>query len=249
MRKQGKTVSFFALILLLIAVGTSAAEEEEKAAGWMGDAALSLGLTRGNSETTTLALSASLKKEWGNAWSFEENTSFFLTRMSGETTAENMGLTARISRRVSKSFFIFGEMQALRDRFKNYSYRFLPQIGVGIAVLNTEKLSLDFTGGLTQVITRYRQTADNDTYTGLVLGNKWRWKISETADVLESLSFNTDFSNLGRFSMRLEVSLTSALTKLLAVRISLIDSYDNRPVGAGIKKNDLALLAGLSIKF
>ena len=249
MRKNGKTASVLALFLLLLAVGTSAAQEEEKPVGWTGDVALSLGLTRVNTDTTTLNLSANLKKEWGNTWSFEENGFFFLTRISGETTAENMGLTSRLNHWTSKIFFVFGELQALRDRFKNYSYRLLPQIGVGLSVLTTEKLSLDFTGGLSQVITRYHQTRDNDNYTGLALGKKLRWKISETAEVLESLSFNADFSDLSRFFMRLEVSLTSALTKLFALRLSLIDSYDNMPIGAGIKKNDLAVLAGLSMKF
>ena len=49
--------------------------------------------------------------------------------------------------------------------------------------------------------------------------------------------------------MRLEVSLSSALTETFAVKLSLIDSYDNKPAAAGIKKNDLVFLAGLSMKF
>jgi putative salt-induced outer membrane protein YdiY len=246
LKKKGLLLGF---LFLFMTAGWAAAQEEEGPKGWQGDASLSLGLTRGNTDTTTLSFSAGLKKEWSKTWALEESASFMMTRVYGETTAENMGLTSRVSHKTSEKLFVFGEVQALRDRFKNYSYRFIPQIGAGFAAVKTERISLDFTAGLTQVVTRYHQTADNDTYTGLALGNRWAWKIGENAELKESLSFNTDFSQLSRFFLRLEVSLISSLTKLLAVKLTLIDSYDNRPVGVGIKKNDLALLAGLSLKF
>jgi len=246
-----KTICVLGAALILFVAGTALAfaQDEKPPEGWTGDASLSIGLTRGNSETTTLALSLNLKKEWGGAWSVEDAGSFMLTRISGETTAENMGLTSRIKHKTSARLFLFGEIQALRDRFKDYDYRFLPQVGAGWAVLKSEAVSLELSTGLTQVFTKYHLSKTKDSYTGLAIGNKWTWKISGSADLQESLSLHADFSDFSRYFMRLEVSLTSALTKLLAVKLSLIDSYDNKPAAAGIKKNDLAFLAGLSAKF
>lgn len=248
MNETKKAIIIMFLLLLLSSAGVQAAEEE-KPKGWTGDTSLSLGVTRGNTDTTTFSLSANLKTEWSKVWSLEKSASLLMTRVSGETTGEKMGLTSRIRYSSSDRFFIFGEVQALRDRFKNHSYRFIPQLGGGFVAFKTDNMSLDFTSGLTQVFTRYHQTAENDSYTGFALGNIWKWKISETAEFLESLSYNTNFANLSRFFMRLEISLTTALTKLFSIKLTLIDSYDNKPIGVAIKKNDFTLLAGLSMKF
>jgi putative salt-induced outer membrane protein YdiY len=237
------------LLLLLFSASASAGEEAQKSPGWKGDAAISLGLTRGNTDTTSFSLSVNAKKEWGTSWAIEDSGSFIFTRASGETTAENMGLISRISYKSSERFFFFGEIQAVRDRFKDFSFRFLPQAGVGVVVLKSDRTSLEFSSGLTQVITRYISTGDTVSYTGMAVGNKWNWKISESADLLESISINTDFSDLGRYYVRAEISLSSVLTRLLAVKLSLIDSYEHKPVGSDIKKNDMIFLAGLSLKF
>lgn len=237
------------MILLLFAVSISAGQEGQKSPGWTGDAAVSLGLTRGNSETTSFSLSINAKKEWASAWTLEDSASFIFTRASGETTAENMGLISRLSYKSSERFFFFGEIQAVRDRFKDYSFRFLPQAGVGVVALKSDRASLEFSSGLTQVITRYISTAETISHTGIALGNKWNWKISENADLLESISLNTDFSDFSRYFIRAEISLSSVLTRLLAVKLSLIDSYEHKPASLDIKKNDLIFLAGLSLKF
>jgi hypothetical protein len=39
------------------------------------------------------------------------------------------------------------------------------------------------------------------------------------------------------------------LAESWALKLTFIDSYDNRPLGEGVKKNDIALLAALTRKF
>ena len=45
------------------------------------------------------------------------------------------------------------------------------------------------------------------------------------------------------------LGLHAVLSNTLSIKLSFIDNYENRPIGEGIKKNDAAFLAGLSIKF
>jgi hypothetical protein len=103
--------------------------------------------------------------------------------------------------------------------------------------------------GLSQVFTKYFKSKETDSYTGMTLGNEFTWKVSPTAEISQTLILNTNISELGHIFLQLEISLASAITKGLSVKLTLMDKYDSKPVGEGIKKNDISFIAGLSTKF
>ncbi len=210
---------------------------------------MGIALARGNTETTNLSLTVSLKGPVSQSIENVNKAFFLLSKEKDITNAESMGLDSQIHWKHSEKFFSYYGIQGLRDRFKNYSSRFLPGAGVGYKVVTSEDVQLSASAGLSQVFTKYYASGETDSYTGISLGNEFAWKISETAELSQSLNLNTDVSDLSHYFLQFEVSLASAITKGLSVKLTMMDKYDSEPVGEGIKKNDISFIAGLSAKF
>ena len=247
-----KLFKFHLLIvaLCLCLVGWSFSQENKGGENkWSGDAAVGLALARGNTDTTNLFLTFSIKGPLSKSIDNTNKAFFLLNKENDITNAESMGLDSQIHWKHSARFFSYYGIQGLRDRFKNYSYRILPAVGVGYKVVANEKVQLSATAGLSEVFTKYYDSGDTDSYTGIAVGNQLIWKISEGAEISQTLDLNSDISELNHYFLRFEASLATAITKGLSVKLTLMDNYDNKPIGEGIKKNDISLIAGLSAKF
>jgi hypothetical protein len=120
---------------------------------------------------------------------------------------------------------------------------------VGYKLVSSEKTEFSLDAGLSKVFTKYRDTGKTESYTGLSLGDNFIWKISSTAELTQQFTLNADITEFPHFFARLEMNLTAAISKSWALKLSLIDGFDNQPAGEGVKKNDVTFLAGLSMKF
>jgi putative salt-induced outer membrane protein YdiY len=236
--------------LCLCLAGWSFAQENKGEENkWGGDVAVGLALARGNTDTTNLSLIFSAKGPLSKTIDNTNKAYFLLNKEKDITNAESMGLESNIKWKHSERFFSYYGIQGLRDRFKNYSYRILPGLGLGYLVLASENVLVSASAGLSQVFTKYFKSKETDSYTGITLGNEFTWKISPTAEISQTLRFNTNVSELSCYFLQFEISLASAITKGLSVKLTLMDKYDSKPVGEGIKKNDVSFIAGLSAKF
>ncbi len=245
-----KLLSYKCLIAMLcLSLVTGAVAQENEENKWGGDAAVGLALARGNTETTNLSFTFSASGPLSESIDSTNKAYFLLSRVGDITNAESLGLDSKIQWKHTPRIFSYYGIQGLRDRFKNYSYRFLPGLGVGYKILVEENLQLSASAGLSQVFTKYYDSDETDSYTGIALGNEFSWKVSPNAEISQSLNLNTDISELSHYFLQFEVSLASAITKGLSVKLTLMDKYDNKPVGEGIKKNDVSFIAGLSAKF
>ena len=243
------TIMFAVTLILCFEIGLYAQEEQKEENKWGGDAALGLAIARGNTDTTNISLTFSIKGPVSK-YIDSTNKAFFLLNKEKEiTNAESMGLDNQIQWKHRAKLFSYYGIQGLRDRFKNYSYRILPGLGLGYKILTSENLQLSASAGLSQVFTKYYDSGETDSYTGMTLGNELTWKISQSAEMSQTLSFNTNISELDHIFLQFEISLASAITKGLSVKLTLMDKYDSKPVGEGIKKNDVSFIAGLSAKF
>ena len=236
-------------VCLCLTTGIFAQDAEKEEPKWGGDASVGLALARGNTDTTNLSLTLSIKGPLSKSIDNSNKAYFLLNKEKDITNAESMGLDSQIQWKHSERFFSYYGIQGIRDRFKNYSYRILPGLGLGYKVMALENIQLSASAGLAQVLTKYYDSGETDSYTGITLANNLTWKISPTAEISQSLSLNTDVSELSHYFLQFEISLASAITKGLSVKLTLMDSYDNNPVGEGIKKNDVSFIAGLSAKF
>jgi putative salt-induced outer membrane protein YdiY len=227
------------------------AETGEELPHWKGDVSLGLSLTGGNSQASnlsfTFAADGPINKS--NTLMWTNRAVYLFGEMAGETSLESLLLSSRIDWLHTDRVYSYYELQGIRDRFKNYSLRFLPAGGAGYKVIATEKVTLGLDGGLSFVFAKYYDSGDTDNFTALKFGEQLVWKITETSEFNEKLEVLPKLSDFGWVFLRLEANLVAALAKSWSIKLTFIDSYDNHPVGSGIKKNDVAFIAALSRKF
>jgi putative salt-induced outer membrane protein YdiY len=237
------------MILCLITALSAQEAETGREPAWQAETALALAMARGNTDTTSFSLTVDTSGRLRDRLVWTNKAFFLMSRQSGDTIAESLGAVSRLRWDLTDRVFTFLELNGLRDQFKNWAFRFIPSAGAGIVVLKRESMNLALDAGLSGVFTEYSDSGASDSFVGLTLGDQWSWAISEGAEIKQGLSFNSDVSDLNRYFFHFEISLTSRLSRNWSVQLKMIDVYDNQPVGEGIEKNDLALLAGFSMKF
>ena len=250
MTKMKALIPFFFFVFF---VGLSGlwAEAEEEPPHWKGDVSLGLSLARGNARSSSFSFTfaADGPVNQANTLLWANKAIYLFGEMDGETSAENLLVATRLDWRHSGRLYSYYELQGIRDRFKNYSHRFLPAAGVGYRIIAADALTLGLDVGLSQVFTKYYDTGDTESYTGLKIGEQFAWKISETAELTEKAEVAPDVSDFSRYYLRFEANLITAIAKSWSVKLTFIDNYDSQPVGPGIKKNDVTFIAGVSRKF
>jgi putative salt-induced outer membrane protein YdiY len=238
-------------LLALLAGSLRPADKKSDEPHWKGDLSLGFSLSKGNTDATSFSFTFSTDGPLNTAKTmiWKNKGVLLFSQTDGKTSSESLLANSRIDWECNGRLFSYFEFQGQRDRFKNFSYRLLPSFGLGYNVLDQESVGLILDAGLSQVVTRYYDTGDIETYTGLKGGQQFDWQISKTAELIEVLQINADFAKLSDFFLRLEVSLLTAITQSWSVKLTFVDSYDNIPVGARIKRNDITFIAGISRKF
>ena len=249
--KTAKALIIASWLALCLGIPGLADEAIEEPPHWKGDVSLGLSLAQGNSQTSSFSFTfeadGPINKSKTMMWT---NKAIYLYgEMKGETSAENLLASSRIDWLHTGRLYSYYELQGIRDRFKNYSYRMLPAVGAGYKVIAQEKATLGLDGGLALILDRYYDTGDTDNAAALKLGEQFVLKIAETSEFNEKLEILPRISDLGWYFLRLEANLVTAIAGSWAIKLTFIDSYDSRPVGIGIKKNDVAFIAALSRKF
>ncbi len=226
-------------------------ETEKEPPHWKGDVSLGLSLARGNSQSSSFSFTfgADGPVNKANTLLWANKAIYLFGEMDGETSAENILVSSRLDWQHTRRLYSYYELQGIRDRFKNFSYRLLPAIGLGYRVITAETMTLGLDGGLSRVFTKYYDTGDTESYTGFKAGQQFTWTISETSEFNERVEIAPNLSELSRYFVRLEANLVTAIAESWSVKLTFIDNYDNKPVGPGIKKNDVTFIAGLSRKF
>lgn len=246
-----KAFALLATLFFLPAMDSRADEGKKEPVHWKGDVSLGLSLARGNSQSSsfsfTFAADGPVNK--ANTLMWVNKAIYVFGEMDGETSAENLLLASRLDWNHSARFYSYYELQGIRDRFKDYSYRLLPAFGFGYKIIASEAVGLSLDAGLSRVITKFYDSGEIESYTGLKIGEQLTWKISETSEFNEKAEIAPDVSELSRYFLRFEANLITAIAKSWSVKLTFIDNYDNKPVGPEIKKNDVTFIAGVSRKF
>ena len=249
MNRAGISICAFLAVLSLGLSGL--AEEAKEPPHWKGDVSLGLSLARGNSRSTSFSFTfaAAGPINNSNTMIWTNKAMYLFGEMEGKTSAESLFASSRIDWLHTGQLYSYYELQGIRDRFKNYSSRALPAVGLGYKVIAQEKVTLGLDGGLALVLTKYYDTGDTDSYMALKIGQQLVWKIAQTSEFNEKLEVIPKISDFGWYFLRWEADLVTAITGSWSVKLTFIDTYDSKPVGLGIKKNDIAFIAGLSRKF
>ncbi len=165
---------------------------------------------------------------------------------NGKESANLISNTFRYERTVFK-LPVFAETQFEIDKLKKLDYRLSENIGVSLPVLKGEsqQLSFDFGTGVTKE--EYETGLQKLNATSL-LRVKASQKLTERTLLSQQATFVSDLTDPGAYRIQTEASVTTPITKHIALRLAGINRYDARPQGF-VKPNDFTLLTGFTFDF
>src|SRR5262245_31125947 len=236
---------FPTLFLMTFALAQAPGEPPKVYTGNLGGG---LALTGGNTHTKNFNLTAGLVRDPKTKNVIKGAAAFLSGDQNDFLILNRTSFNVRDEYTVSGRTFVFGQLDYLRDQFKQIVFLWVPAAGVGYKLINTDSTQfiLDTAvGGLVEK----NPGLESSKSGSLVPGQRFQRKLSPTATFTESLStiFKTkDFNDsLTNFS----VGVTTRVAGNLELKVEFIDSYKNKPANLQLKKNDTAFVTAFIVKY
>lgn len=245
------TIKAFVVLgcILSMSLGSYAQEEKEDPMKWNGDLSFGVSIAKGNTDASTLSFTFSADKKLSEKFDWKNKGIFLGGRAEGILNSQSLEVTSTGEWSHSERFFSRYEINGIHDRFRNFRYRIIPSIGVGYKLVYSEASELSLKTGLSDTFTKFYDSGETASFAGVFLGNDFLWKVSSGAELKQLSSVNLDLSDTNHVLAQFEMSLSAAIVKNWAIKISFIDKYDSAPETEGVKKNDLTFLTNISWKF
>jgi putative salt-induced outer membrane protein YdiY len=217
---------------------------------WTGGADFGVALTKGNSDTTNLALGLALTRETLNDETNVYAASIYnrdSTNGVSRTIANTIRFGVRYDRNFNKRWFGYGFTDLERNGLQDLNLRWVLGGGVGYHAIRNERTRLDFLGGLA-MNREYFKGFDNDrTSLEAQIGQTLSHQITSRMSIKEQLFFFPNLSDTGEYRVNFDTSLVTDVTKRIAWQLTLSDRYLSNPP-PGLKQNDLLLTTGIRLK-
>jgi len=266
----GKSPLTIVTLLLVLTCFSSLAlaADEEKKTGWSDAAEFALVLTSGNSDTTTFGFKNTLKRSWekaeftlkaGGIRAESDTSSFAATgtpanfvvteTKTNEITAANYYLNGRYDREIHERFFWFAGAGWDRNTLAGIKGRSTAFGGVGNVWIDTDttKFKTDYAATWTDENAKVPNPALDDSYFGL------RFSWTYLHEFNDSTEYGNDFVVLGNLSelddFRADMInwVSVAMTKRLALKVSLQTLYDNEPALVSIPLNATTTMVNIPV--
>jgi putative salt-induced outer membrane protein len=215
---------------------------------WTGSGGAGLSIKSGNSDTSNYNLTIELVHDPASPNLMKWKALYLRGAQDDTVTVNRTSLGFRDEYSLSPRTFLFGQLDYLRDTFKEIDYLIAPTAGIGYKVLDTEptKFAVDAgVGGVWEKNPGFDVNANGALTAGEQLAHQLNaavvlrhaatglWKMDDRGDSLYTVS----------------VGLAVALAEHLQLTIDVLDSYKNRPPTAAIKKNDVAVVTAIVVKY
>jgi putative salt-induced outer membrane protein len=215
---------------------------------WTGSASAGLGLTSGNSDTTNLNLAFEAVRDPKTRNVLKFGVVYLWSEQDGESSANRLAMNARDEYKLSPRAFAFGQVQYLRDPFKEIEYLIAPTGGVGFKVADSETTKFSVDGGV-GVSWEKNTDRDVDTSGAVTLGEQFAQKLSPTAEITQSVSALFKMQDFGDALYSFRAGIAASVTTRTSVKLELLDTYKTKPPSPDVVENDVALLASMVYRF
>jgi putative salt-induced outer membrane protein len=219
-----------------------------KPAPLSGSVSFGLGLTSGNKDTTTFNGSYDLKYDPKTRNVVKSSGLFLYARTDGELSIEQYAMTVRDEYSLDTRAFVFGEVRYLHDKFKGMSYLLAPTVGGGYKVVDGKDMTLALSAGA-GTVSEKDYGFDARTTGAVSFEEKFSRTLSASATVGQSVSALWDMTALGDALYLFGVNVTATLVGKAQLKVEALDTYKTRPPDPTFRRNDVALLTGIVVKF
>ncbi len=243
---QEKKTSDQMLAVNSVATTTPApAEKKQKADPWKRQVNFAYTMTRGNVRSSDVNLAFNIARKRGTRK--VAFTSFGRSGVNDGKQSANLFTSTLRYERTALHLPVFAESQFEVDKLKKLDYRFSENLGMSLPVLKKEdnQLSFDFGTGFTR---EEYETGLKKTNATSLLRLKASQKLVNKSLLQQQATIFSDLTDPSAYRFQAEASLTTPLTKYLALRVAGINRYDARPQGQ-VKPNDFTLLTGFTFDF
>lgn len=238
----------FLLVFLFLVAQPMFGEDLPADKNEAGSLSAGLSLTRGNSDTKNFNVAFDFAQRIDPKNVLKYNAFYLRADQNGTLTVDRTSFGARDEYTVSPLTYAFGDLHYLRDKFKEIDYLITPTVGVGQHLIKQADFDLSVEGGVGLALEKDSGFSKSSSG-ALQARQNLSWKFSPTATLGETASGLWKMNHIGDALYHFEASLAGDLTARSQLKLSAMDDYKTRPPVAGIKKNDISIIAAIVMKF
>jgi len=252
-----------ALVFLVAGFGSAAAQTPTAPASpappagpWTGSAGFGLSLNRGNTDTTNLNISfdATYDPKTEDVWRLKGL--YLRGDNNGTLAVSRLDLVGRFEHTFTGRVYGFGQVQFLKDHFKDIDYLWAPSVGAGYKLIATPTTTFNVDGGLGFKVEQDEaadvggaSTAMRHTDVVVNASDKFEYNLSKTSKITQGFIALWKANDFGDALYTFSAGAAAAMTTRTQLKVELLDTYQSRPAFVTVKGNDVALLTALVYKF
>ena len=212
-----------------------------------GQAAVGFSFTQGNSDTRQFNASLALKYDPRTKDVWKADAFYIRNSESGVSTVDRTSAHLRDEHTLSGRWYAFGDLQYLKDQFKEIDYLISPTVGIGARLVKTSTRELLAEIGAGAVFEEDEPGVR--TSSGAVrAGESYDWKISDSSSLTENAFGLWKTSDFADAYYHLDVGVGSAINDHFELKVALIDEYKRKPPDPTVKRNDVAGIVSIGYK-
>ncbi len=207
-----------------------------------------LAVTRGNTSTNNFNLTTALIVDPKTKNVIKANAAYLRSSQNDILNLDRTAVNVRDEYTVSGRTFVFGQLDYLRDNFKEIIFLWAPTGGVGYKLIRTDSTQLTVDGGSGAILEKNpgRETSRSGSLTA---GERFNYRLSQSATFTESLATIWKTQDLADSLTNFSLGVTTTVVGNLQLKVEFLDSYKNIPATVLIKKNDTAFVTSFVLKF
>ena len=253
---RATVLSVAVMVLSMLTTESGFAQGGGRQEGWSGAAELTLVLTAGNTETSTLGVRSEVARTWEDsalliemgAVRTESTTltrkaigtspsSFRIMKESTKTvTAEKFDGRGRYERNLNSRTFWYGNMGWERNTFAGVQNRYFGGGGVGNTWANRARLLFKTSYGLSYILQNDVVTVVDatNTFAGVQASYDYQQEMTENSTFTSVLVADENLDELGDLRVDLVNAIAVGMTSRLALKLSWQVLYDRQPSLVGL---------------
>jgi putative salt-induced outer membrane protein len=207
-----------------------------------------LAITAGNTDTQNFNLTGGMVHDPKTKNVIKATAAYLRGDQNDILNLDRTSVNVRDEYTLSGRTFAFGQLDYLRDQFKEIIFLWVPAGGLGYKLVNTDVTQFAVDGGAGGSFEKNPGIATSKSGS-LIAGQRFQHKLSSTATVTESLGTIWKTSDFADSLTNFTLGLTTTLVGNLELKLEFIDSYKNKPANPTVKKNDTAFVTAFVVKF
>lgn len=217
---------------------------------WDLGANVGFALTRGNSETSNLAIAfTAVRQTQHDKIAAYANTIYATNDAAGanpSTTANTTQAGIRYDHDLTNRIFGYGGADFMTNGLQELNLRSVLGGGIGFHAIKSADTTLDFLAGAGYTRESYTKITNN--FANASVGEEFTRKLHKSTVLTESFYFFPNLSQTGQYRGTFNLGTVTRISRWLGWQTAFGDIYVSNPP-AGTKQNDIAFTTGLNVTF